>query len=73
MKHITFLKTLPIYFTQTRLNYFRDFSTILAFIMNMIMLYSLKKFTKIVNGQNRTYNVHTNPAFPVIIRYFIFA
>ena len=38
MRHLSYLNTLPIYFSSSRLNFLRDLSTLIGFLINIVML-----------------------------------
>lgn len=43
MHHMSYLQKLPFHFTATRLDFFRDFSTIVALLINLILIFVLRR------------------------------
>jgi hypothetical protein len=43
MHHMSWLQKLPFHFTADRLDFFRDFSTILALLINIILIIVMKR------------------------------
>jgi hypothetical protein len=51
MHHMAYLDQLPFNFSQGRLNFLRDFSTIVSFLINLLMIITYHKEINLDNAQ----------------------